>query len=322
MCARHIYANLKKNHPHRADMKGLFWKVAKSYNMAQYNRRVDAVKAYDMSVYESMMQKNPKNCSLAYFTPSSTCDDVSNNISESFNHAIDPARLMPLVEMLETIRRRAMLRIEARKQKSMNHKGKFSIKAMEKVSEEQKKIRSCTIYPCGFDVFEVKEKNTAYKTKMVDRTCTCRKWEMSGLPCRHALKIISVKKRKQEDYMADCYLTSVWRKQYETPIEAVRGITFWEKSEETEIVPPPPPPEEPEQSRGRKKIPKRIKGRNESPSKKKSKAGNDSPTKVSRERRTIHCGRCGEAGHNVRKCQKPPKKTNVTQGEASSQVID
>lgn len=326
MCARHIYANLKKKHPHRADMKGLFWKVAKSYNTAQYNRRVDAVKAYDMSVYDSMMEKNPKNCSLVYFTPSSTCDDVSNNISESFNHAIDPARAMPLVEMLETIRRKAMLRIAARKLISMNHRGKFSIKAMEKVSKEQKKIRGCTIYPCGFDVFEVQEKNTAYKTKMVDQTCTCRKWEMSGLPCRHALKIISVKKRKQEDYMADCYLTSTWRKQYETPIEAVRGITFWEKSVDAEIV---PPPEEPEQSRGRKKIPKRIKGRNESPSKKKTKARNESPTKVSRERRNIHCGRCGEVGHNVRKCkqvgvpvQRPPKKKNVTQDEGPSQVID
>ena len=139
MCARHIYANLKKNHPHRTDMKGKFWKVAKSYNIAQYNKRLDQVKAYNMSVYDSMMMKNPKNCSLAFFTTSSMCDDVSNNISESFNHAVDPARAMPLVEMLETIRSRAMLRIEARKLISKSHRGKFSIKAMEKVSEEQKK---------------------------------------------------------------------------------------------------------------------------------------------------------------------------------------
>ncbi|KAH0865007.1 LOW QUALITY PROTEIN: hypothetical protein HID58_082218 [Brassica napus] len=119
---------------------------------------------------------------LAFFTPSSTCDDVSNNISESFNHAVDPARSMPLVEMLETIRRRAMLRIEARKMRAMNHRGKFSLKAMEKVSEEKRKIRHCTIYPCGYEVFEVKEKNSSYKTKMVDRTCTCRKWEGSNQP--------------------------------------------------------------------------------------------------------------------------------------------
>ncbi|XP_024013228.1 uncharacterized protein LOC112087550 [Eutrema salsugineum] len=238
MCARHIYANLKKKHPNRADMKSLFWKVAKSYNKPHYEKRIRAVEAYDVSVYESMMSKNPKNCSLAYFTPTSTSDDVSNNISESFNSAIDPARSMPLVEMLETIRRRAMLRMEARKVKAMKHRGKFSIKAMEKVDEEQKKIVNCTIYPSGHETFEVKEKKSAFKVKMLERTCTCRRWQMSGLPCRHALKVISQKKRRQEDYMADCYLTSRWRMQYSTPIEVVRGVNFWEKTVDSVIVPP------------------------------------------------------------------------------------
>uniref|UniRef100_A0A0D3BT92 SWIM-type domain-containing protein n=1 Tax=Brassica oleracea var. oleracea TaxID=109376 RepID=A0A0D3BT92_BRAOL len=229
MCARHIYGNLKKVHPNRADMKGLFWKVAKSYNTAQYNKRVDHVKAYDMDVYNSMMMKNPKNCSLAYFSSTSSCDDVSNNISESFNHAIDPARYMPFVEMLETIRRKAMLRIEARKLISMKHKGKFSIKAVERVELEQTKIRLCNIYHCGHEIFEVKEKNFSYKVKMLEHSCTCRKWDMSGLPCRHALKVIVEKKRKKEDYIGDCYLTSKWRMQYQTPIEAVHGVNFWKK---------------------------------------------------------------------------------------------
>ncbi|XP_009110756.1 uncharacterized protein LOC103836262 isoform X2 [Brassica rapa] len=327
MCARHIYGNLKKVHPNRADMKGLFWKVAKSYNTAQYNKRVDHVKAYDMDVYNSMMMKNPKNCSLAYFSSTSSCDDVSNNISESFNHAIDPARYMPFVEMLETIRRKAMLRIEARKLISMKHKGKFSIKAVERVELEQTKIRLCNIYPCGHEIFEVKEKNFSYKVKMLEHSCTCRKWDMSGLPCRHALKVIVEKKRKKEDYIGDCYLTSKWRMQYQTPIEAVHGVNFWKKTDESVIV--PPATEDTDSALGRKKIPKRIKGKNESPSKKKTKVRQESPTKVSREKRIIHCGRCGAVGHNSRKCssigveiQRPPKKNKTSSQPMLSQVID
>ena len=299
---------------------------------------MDELKAYDMDVYNSMMMKNPKNCSLAYFTPASSCDDVSNNISESFNHAIDPARVMPFVEMLETIRRKAMLRIEARRLKAMKHRGKFSVKAMERVDAEQKKIRHCNIYPCGHEIFEVKEKKSAYKVKMLERSCTCRKWDMSGLPCRHALKIISEKKRRPEDYMGNCYLTSKWRMQYQTPIEAVRGVNFWEKTNESDIV--PPPAGDTSASTGRKKILKRMKGKNESPSKKKTKDKQKSPTKVSREKRNIHCGRCGTVGHNSRKCsnigaeiQRPPKKkktishdeTTSTEGSSQpmlSQVID
>ena len=160
-----------------------------------------------MDVYNSMMMKNPKNCSLAYFTPASSCDDVSNNISESFNHAIDPARVMPFVEMLETIRRKAMLRIEARRLKAMKHRGKFSVKAMERVDAEQKKIRHCNIYPCGHEIFEVKEKKSAYKVKMLERSCTCRKWDLSGIPCRHAVSAMRENGMEVDDYISDYYLT-------------------------------------------------------------------------------------------------------------------
>lgn len=331
MCARHIYANLKKSHPHRADMKGLFWKVAKSYNSAEYDKNLEKLKMYDMSVFDSVMQKNPKNCSLAFFKPTSSCDDVSNNISESFNNAINPTREMPLVEMLETIRRRAMVRIDIRKNKANKHKGKYSIKAMEKVQLEQRKIINCKVFPAGPGQYEVKEKNSAYKVHMGMHFCSCRKWEMSGIPCRHALAIISNKKWDPEDYISSWYLTSRWRNEYNAHIDAVRGINFWKKSGETEILPPPKPVTE-----GRKKVPKRIKERNESPQKKKSKVkGKEKELKVSREKRIIHCGNCGEAGHNTRRCQKagaarsrPPKKAkgNTTEEGPSqptqSQVID
>ncbi|KAJ4875859.1 Uncharacterized protein Rs2_40877 [Raphanus sativus] len=104
--------------------------------------------------------------------------------------------------------------------------------------------------------------------------------------------------------------------QYQTPIEAVHGVNFWNKTDEAVIV---PPTEDTDSVLGRKKIPKRIKGKNESPSKKKTKVTQESPTKISRARRTIHCGRCGAAGHNTRGCigigveiQRPPKKNKTS----------
>ncbi|XP_020891498.1 uncharacterized protein LOC9324527 isoform X1 [Arabidopsis lyrata subsp. lyrata] len=311
MCARHIYANLRKNHPHRADMKSLFWKVAKSYNEAQYEKSLEKLKAYDMNVFNSVMQKNPKNYSLTFFKPTASCDDVSNNISESFNHAIDPARVMPLVEMLETIRRRAMIRIDIRRKKAMSHKGKYSLKAMEKLELEQKKTKNCKVNPCGVGEYEVKEKKSSFKVYMEKHSCTCRRWHMSGLPCRHALKVIlDNKKLKRDDYISSCYLTSRWRNQYNAFIKGVRGMNFWKKSGEIELLPP-----KTDTTKGRKPIPKRFKERNESPQKKKKKTMDSKTTeiKVSREKRIIHCGSCGEAGHNTRSCKNvgviPPKKS-------------
>ncbi|XP_010471647.1 PREDICTED: uncharacterized protein LOC104751409 [Camelina sativa] len=311
---------------HRMCARHIFWKIAKSYNSAQYTRRLEKLKMYDMGVYESVMQKNPKNCSLAFFNPTASCVDVSNNINESFNNAINVTREFSLVEMLETIRRRAMVRTDIRRKKAQRPKGKYSIKAMEKVNLEQKKILNCTAFRAGPGEYEVQEKKSTYKVHMGLHSCTCQKWEMSGIPCCHVLKVISVKKLNQEDYISSWYLNSRWRNEYNAYIDAVRGSNFWRRSGETEIMLPPKP-----ETQGRKKVPKRIKERNESPQKKKSKG---KELKVTREKRIMHCGRCGVVGHNTRSSkQSEPavKKTKVDGTEemcigssqpTQSQVID
>ncbi|KAL0661056.1 hypothetical protein Bca4012_097893 [Brassica carinata] len=129
---------------------------------------------------------------------------------------------------------------------------------------------------------------------MTRRTCTCRKWDMTGIPCRHALRVIMHMKWKSDDYVSDWYLTSKWRATYENSISPVTGMRFLRKTDETRIQPPTRP-----ESKGRKKRQKRIKGKNESPKKKrKVQCGEESPKKVkaSREERTMTCGHCGITG--------------------------
>ncbi|CDY71685.1 BnaAnng38470D [Brassica napus] len=69
---------------------------------------------------------------------------------------------MPLVEMLETIRRLAMSK----------HK------------------KNCRAVAGANGQFDVRENNVGHSVHMTRRTCTCRKWDMTGIPCRHALRVI------------------------------------------------------------------------------------------------------------------------------------
>lgn len=80
MCAKHIYGNWKNMHPHKLDMKSLFWKVAKSYNKITYERKLEAIRRYDIHVYEDMIQKKQKICRCAFFSTTRCCDDFDNNI--------------------------------------------------------------------------------------------------------------------------------------------------------------------------------------------------------------------------------------------------
>ncbi|XP_024014196.1 uncharacterized protein LOC112088162 [Eutrema salsugineum] len=256
MCARHIYGNLKKLFPNQSDMKALFWRVAESFTEPEYRANIESVKNYDIRLYEAMMEKNPQNCSLAYFSPAASCVDVHNNISESFNNAIDPARYMPMVEMLETIRRKTMVRIDQRMKEGLNHQGRFTVRAVEWIEAEQKKLRYCVMVPGANARDEMPESGVSYSVNMRLKTCACRRWDMSGLPCRHALRIIAERKLNHEDHISHWFLNSRQQQIYGYSINPVNGMLFWGRSG-SKVLPPPSLVEEIENRVGRKPKPKK-----------------------------------------------------------------
>jgi hypothetical protein len=56
------------------------------------------------------MNKDPHHWSRAWFKLGSECDSVENNICESFNKWIVQSRYLPIISMLEAIRRKVMVR--------------------------------------------------------------------------------------------------------------------------------------------------------------------------------------------------------------------
>ncbi|XP_019095642.1 PREDICTED: uncharacterized protein LOC109130507 [Camelina sativa] len=252
------------------------------------------------------MSKNPENCSRAFFGYTSVCEDVSNNFSESYNNTINKAREMPLVAMLETIRRQCLVRNEKRRKKAAKHKGKYTPKVAKTIKEEQRYLKYCQVIPCGNGHYEVAEHvHHGFRVDMNAKTCACRRWSMTGIPCRHVLRVIGMRKNlKPEDFVnSDWYLTSRWVAQYNETMRGVNGMYFWRKSGETEIQPPPREP-----TKGRTKIQKRIKGKNESPKKRKKKAkvvedvAPPKKIKISRAGIILRCVNCSNVGHNARSC--------------------
>ncbi|KAJ0238436.1 MULE transposase domain-containing protein [Hirschfeldia incana] len=120
MCARHIYGNIKKLHPNKPKLKKKFWAVANSFNEGDYKAALKELKAFDSQIYDDLMVRDPKTCTRAFFSTTSSCEDGLNNFLESYNSGLKKACSLPLVGMLEKMRRQAMVRIEVRKKKLKN----------------------------------------------------------------------------------------------------------------------------------------------------------------------------------------------------------
>ncbi|KAH7849020.1 hypothetical protein Vadar_011833 [Vaccinium darrowii] len=119
---------------------------------------------------------------------------MDNNTSEAFNEAIKDARDKPMLTMLESIRRYLMTRLQTRFKLVMGFKGTICPRIRSKLEGTKKWVGECEVMYSGGTIFEV---ITVLRTYIVDigqKTCSCRKWDVSGVPCVHGLAAIIIDK--------------------------------------------------------------------------------------------------------------------------------
>lgn len=79
-----------------------------------------------------------------------------------------------------------------------------------------------------------------FVVNLEQRTCTCRAWQVSGLPCKHALAYItSIRGEKIEDHVDNYYSVQKFRSAYEGIIPAIPDKSMWPKSDHGFFMHPP-----------------------------------------------------------------------------------
>ncbi|KAK2409988.1 hypothetical protein QL285_045383 [Trifolium repens] len=119
------------------------------------------------------------------------------------------------------------------------------------------------------------------------RTCTCRFWQLTGMPCAHAIAAIAYKNHKAEDYCSGWLTLGAYKASYNYFIQPTEGQEYWTHTEHEKPVPPP--------CRRRQGRPKRQR-------RKDSNEAHVSRTKLKRKYPEITCSRCGTEGHNIKGC--------------------
>ena len=105
-CARHVYANWRKTYSSE-EYRPFFWRVAYSRTIPEFDSRMDELRVFDREAHDDLKAANPNSWSRAFFSNLARSDNVCNNLSESFNRTIKKSRELPLIKMLEAIRRQA-----------------------------------------------------------------------------------------------------------------------------------------------------------------------------------------------------------------------
>ncbi|RYR58643.1 hypothetical protein Ahy_A05g024512 [Arachis hypogaea] len=133
--------------------------------------------------------------------------------------------------------------------------------------------------------------------------CSCRRWQMSGLPCPHANSCITFKGLDLDSFVDDHYKKDAYLRCYQEVIHPLNRPDLWKRSQYDDVMPPPywRPSHRP--------IKKRKRGPRDE--------DNRSQTHLSRRGQTQRCSNYGALGHKKSGCTKPNKKVQPASQQAS-----
>ncbi|GJS76679.1 calcium/proton exchanger [Tanacetum coccineum] len=136
-----------------------------------------------------------------------SCGAFENGICESYHAATINQRGKPIITMLEDIR----------------------IYLMQRLWE---------VYPSGYREFEVRKLNAGFGVNLETHKCTCRLWDMTGIPCIHGVPAYAFLMKDHAEGVSNFYSKRAWQNYYSSFIKLVGGQLMWVKTGLPPLMPP------------------------------------------------------------------------------------
>ena len=98
--------------------------------------------------------------------------------------------------------------------------------------------RHCYNTYAGKNLYEVTHNNKQYVVNLLRRTCGCRQWGMTEIPCVHAVSIIWYFIANPEDYVDEWYIVEMYKKAYDEIVYPMSVEDQWVKTHLDHVDPP------------------------------------------------------------------------------------
>lgn len=312
-CVRHLHGNMKRAGYKGKHFKDLLWRAGNSTTISAFNAAMLEIQNVDKKCFEWLQSKSPKEWSKSHFSTFGKCDTLVNNMCEQFNNCLLDARDKPILTMLEWIREYMMCRLQRyidraeRRWEGRKVCGRIQLL----LSNNMKASKDCMPLKSSGFLYEVSSfDGSKYAVNLELMTCDCRRWELSGIPCKHAISAIYAEGMDKEDFVSNCYSVDTYNDVYSHAIVPMSGEELWEK---TGYIPPLPPAFLKKKKKGRPQREKRF-GANESPKRKQRKVNTSGLQKLPKQSFNVSCVYCHETGHNRLGC--PVRKAIENEREA------
>ncbi|BFG21671.1 hypothetical protein CerSpe_079460 [Prunus speciosa] len=305
-CVRHLYNNFKVLHK-GLELKQKLWAAARATTVPWFDVEMSSLQKLDDEAYKWLKKENAHYWSRSHFSEHPKCDILLNNLCEAFNSAILDARDKPILTMLETLRMYMMLRMAKQREACDKWHGDIGPRIHTIVEKNKVESSKCIAHLAGQKMYQVVHMSgVQFAVDLAKHTCTCRGWNLTGIPCGHAIACICRRHEDPVKYIHSCYKKASWKRAYGPFIHPIANEELWEHANFPPILPPVY-----HKQLGR---PKKVRARE-----KDEKPAAPTGSKLSRSFHVkIKCSICGEHGHNKRKCDKRGGANNINKAKRPS----
>jgi hypothetical protein len=157
-----------------------------------------------------------------------------------------------------------------------------------------------------FQVIHLSNSGDKYAVNLQGMVCDCRKWNLTGLLCCHAIACMKHKHYNIADYVPSIYKKEAYAECYSSKIYPANGENLWMRTEYTDLQPP-----------AIKKQPRR-------PKKKRRLDASELLREEGQMKRAsygIKCSRCKQSGHNKSTCPLPPPPPPPPESETQASQV-
>lgn len=290
-CMHHLSDSFRKEF-NSAVLINLLWEAAHALTIIEFEGKILEVEGISQDAAYWIRRIPPRLWATAYFE-GTRYGHLTANIAEHLTTWIVEASGLPIIQMMEYIRRQLMTWFNERREASMQWTSILVPSAERQVSEAIECAHNYQVIRANEAEFEVISLEGAHIVDIRTRCCSCHGWQLSGLPCAHAVAALLSCRQNVHRFTESCFTVANYRKAYSQTIHPIPDKTLWKEMPEVfqtdgnndvEVVINPPkslrPPGRPRKRRVRSEDSGRAK-------------------------RVVHCSRCNQTGHFRTTCAAP-----------------
>ncbi|XP_021623323.1 uncharacterized protein LOC110622910 [Manihot esculenta] len=289
-CMRHLSESFRKEF-NNTMLVNLLWEAAHALTVIEFEAKILEIEEISQDAAYWIRRIPPRLWATAYFE-GTRFGHLTANIVESLNSWILEASGLPIIQMMECIRRQLMTWFNERRETSMQWTSILVPSAERRVAEALERARTYQVLRANEAEFEVISHEGTNIVDIRNRCCLCRGWQLYGLPCAHAVAALLSCRQNVHRFTESCFTVATYRKTYSQTIHPIPDKTLWKELSEgdpnankaVEVVINPPkslrPPGRPRKKRVRAEDRGRVK-------------------------RVVHCSRCNQTGHFRTTCAAP-----------------